>query len=258
MITLKKPEEIKKLREGGVILAKVLKKVADAVKPGVLICDLDALAEQLILKSGALPAFKGYKSKYTETAFPSSLCVSVNNEVVHGLGDRKRALKEGDIVGLDLGVKYKDLYTDHAVTVGVGKISKEARKLINVTQTALDLALEQVKPGNFIHDIAVVVQKYVEANGFSVVHDLVGHGVGYDIHEDPRIPNFVSANGPQERVIIKAGMVLAIEPMVNAGSWQVETAEDGWTVMTADGSWSAHFEHTIVVTEDGCEILTVV
>lgn len=259
MITIKKPDEIKDLAAGGKILASVLKEVASRVKPGVTLLELDQLAEKLIREKGAEPSFKGYKSKYTPGIFPSSLCASVNDEVVHAPGNRPYVLKDGDIVGLDLGVIYKKLYTDHAITVGVGTITKEAKRLIKVTQKTLALALEKVKPGNFIHHISAAVQKYVEAEGFSVVRELVGHGVGYEIHEDPKIPNYVPSGGPDTRVEIKEGMVLAIEPMVNAGGWKVTTSqEDGWSVKTVDHSWSAHFEHTVVVTKKGYEILTKV
>lgn len=258
MITLKTKKEIEDLRVGGKLLASVLVQIAKAAKPGVTVLELDQLAEKLIREGNGEPAFKGYKAGFSDSAFPSSLCVSINDEVVHGLGNRPRKLQEGDIVGLDLGVRYKKLYTDHAVTVAVGKISPEARKLLKITEESLALALKQVKPGNYIHEIGAVVQKHVEAVGFSVVRELVGHGVGHKIHEDPRIPNFVPANGPHERVEIKEGMVLAIEPMVNAGGWKVVTGPDGWTVLTQDGSWSAHFEHTVAVTEKGCEILTKV
>ena len=257
MVTIKKPEEIKILRQAGHLLAEVLRQVAERAKPGVAFFELDQLAEKRILEAGAQPSFKDYRPRFSDTAFPSSLCVSVNNEVVHGMGNRKTVLKEGDIVGLDLGLKLQGLFVDHAVTVGVGKISKEAARLIKVTRQSLETGLKKVKPGNFIHDISGAVQKHVEKAGFSVVRDLVGHGVGYAIHEDPRIPNFVPDKGPTELVQIQAGMVLAIEPMVNAGSWKVATAQDGWTVLTEDSSWSAHFEHTVVVTARGCEILTI-
>ncbi len=256
MIKLKTADEIVILREGGKLLATVLKAVAKSVKPGISVFELNRISEKMILAAGAKPSFKGYKSRFTDTPFPATLCASINNEVVHGPGTRERLINEGDIVGLDLGLIWKGLFTDHAVTVPVGKVSPEAAKLIAVTEKAMYLGIEAVKPGNYIKDISTAVQKYVEKNGFSVVRDLVGHGVGYQVHEDPKVPNYVPRGGQGEMVKIKENMVLAIEPMVNAGGWQVDTMDDGWTVVTADGSWSAHFEHTVVVTKDGCDILT--
>lgn len=254
---VKTPEEIEKIRVGGKLLAEVLQQVVKAVRPGVAVAELDALAEKLIRSGGAEPSFKGYCARFTDRPFPATLCVSVNEEVVHGPGNRDKHLDEGDIVGLDLGLRYLGFYTDHAVTVPVGKIDKLAAKLIKVTEESLAKGIKQVKPGNYIYQISKAVQKHVEAAGFAVVRDLVGHGVGYQVHEDPKIPNYVPRGGKGENVKIEEGMVLAIEPMVTAGSWEVRTLEsDGWTVVTMDGSLSAHFEHTVVVTKNGCDIIT--
>jgi methionyl aminopeptidase len=246
MIILKTPGEIAIMREGGKRLAVILQKLSDAVKSNVRQKELDKLAVSFCAKFGGKPSFLNYKN------YPASLCVSVNNEVVHGLpNDRK--FKEGDIVGLDFGFWYKGLCTDMAVTIGVGKISKEAEKLILTTKKALEIAENEIKPKKHIGDISFVVQRYVESNKFSVVRDLVGHGVGKKVHEDPKVPNFGKKG---EGIKLKKGMTLAIEPMVNAGSWQVKILSDGWTFVTADGKLSAHFENTIAVTEDGCEVLT--
>ncbi len=266
MIIIKAPEEIKLMRRGGKILAGVLVAVAKAVKPGVSTKELDQLAEKLIYEAGAAPAFKNYRG------FPTSLCTSINEEVVHGLPTDERILKEGDIVGLDLGLIYPPelcfscplshsncggtagLFTDMAVTVAVGEVSAEAKKLIEVTKKSLAVGLAQVKAGNYLGDIGFAIQQYVEAEGFSVVKDLVGHGVGKDLHEDPEIPNYGrSKSGPQ----LKEGMTLAIEPMVVAGDHRIKLAKDGFAYITADQSLAAHFEHTVAVTKRGVEILTL-
>lgn len=254
MITIKKSNEIRIIRESGRILASVLNEVAEAVRPGVTTAELDKLAVDLILAAGARPSFQGYCGSGEEKPFPTALCASVNEELVHAPATPPRELKSGDIIGLDLGVEYKGFYTDMAVTVPVGKIDKKAVELIKVTKKSLDKGLGQVKPGNFISDISRAVQKYVESRGFSVIRQLVGHGVGYQVHEDPRIPNFIEPGQP--KIGLKEGMVLAIEPMVAIGDWRVKTLSDGWTVVMADRSLAAHFEHTVVVTKDGCEILT--
>lgn len=247
MIYLKSENEIQIMREGGRILATALKKAAKAVKAGVTTLKIDELVEKFITDKDAVPAFKGYQG------FPASVCISINSEVVHGLPSADRKFEEGDIVGLDAGVLYKGLYTDAAVTVGIGKISSEAAKLIDVTKKSLELGISQVKEGNKLGDVGSVIQDYAEANGFSVVRDLVGHGVGKKLHEDPQIPNF---GKPGTGVILKKGMTLAIEPMLNVGTHHVKVATDGWTFVTSDQSLSAHFEHTVVVTEKGCEVLT--
>ena len=244
---IKTNDEIKIMREGGRILAGVLKKVAMATKPGVSSWDLEILAKDLIKKAGSEPSFLDYNK------YPCALCVSINDVVVHGIPKKNELIRNGDIVGLDLGLKYKGLYTDMAVTVGVGKISKVGKKLIKVCKKSLDIAIRQVRPGNKIGDIGAAIQKYVEGQGFSVVRDLVGHGVGHGVHEPPRIPNFGTAGKGEE---ILEGMCLAIEPMICEKSYNVKTEKDGWGVRTFDNGLTAHFEHTVVVTDGGCEILT--
>jgi methionyl aminopeptidase len=253
MITIKTPEEIKILREGGEILASILREVAEKIKPGVITFELDILAEDLIKKAGGEPSFKNYKTKDDRVPYPASLCVSVNDEVVHGIPLRNKILKEGDIVSLDLGMKYKNLYTDMAITVPVGEIDKGEKKIIEVCKKALSEGIKITKEGNTVGDIGWMVQKFVEKNGFNVIRNLVGHGVGYKAHEDPDIPNF-GKKGTRET--LKEGMILAIEPMISAGSHEIFLDEDNWTWKTKDGSLSAHFEHTIVVTKKGGEIIT--
>lgn len=257
-ITIKTAREIDMMRQGGKILAAVLSLLAESVKPGASTGELNELAEKLIKERGGEPSFKNYRSSPEDRPFPTALCASINEEVVHAPALPSRTLKGGDIVCLDLGLKYPagkgGLFTDAAITVPVGKISTEAKKLIDVTQQALEVGIVEVKSGNFIHHIGRAVQKYVESQGFSVVRDLVGHGVGRKIHEPPRVPNFFD---PKFKAVeLREGMTICIEPMVAVGTWQVKTLPDGWTVVTADGKLSAHFEHTVAVTKDGYEILT--
>jgi methionyl aminopeptidase len=250
-------EEIEMIRRGGVLLSRVLGKVARRVAPGVATAELDDIAEKEILKAGGAPAFKGYKIHGVKQAYNSTVCTSINDEVVHGLAHPGRALKEGDIIGLDIGMQYPAVggfFTDMAMTVPVGKIADKAAKLMKVTRECLERAIAVVHAGAKLSDIGNAVQKHAEGNGYGVVRDLVGHGVGYDVHEEPRVPNYVDHDYPD--VMLKEGMVLAIEPMINAGTWEVKTLADGWTVVTLDGSLSAHFENTIAVTKDGCEVLT--
>ena len=245
-INIKTPQEIEILSEGGKILAGIISDLRGYLKAGVSTREVDAQAERLIKKANVLPAFKNYRG------FPACICVSINEEIVHGIpGDR--ILKEGDIVSLDVGIVHKNYYADTAVTVGVGKISAQLEKLLDVTLQSLFKGIEQAREGNHLSDISHAIQKYVESNHFSIVRDFVGHGIGKSLHEDPEIPNFGSPkNGP----VLKAGMVFAIEPMVNLGSWQTRIAEDGWTVKTQDGQPSAHFEHTIAILKEGPKILT--
>jgi methionyl aminopeptidase len=248
---IKTKEEIEILKEGGKILAVVLRKVAKAVKPGVRASDLNSLAENLIVKAGGRPSFKGCGDK--NNPYPAGLCVSVNNEVVHGMALPSKVLADGDIVGLDAGLEYKGLYTDTSVTVGVGKISTEKKRLIEAARKALSAAIKKVKSGEDLQTVSRAIQSTAEKAGFSIVRQLVGHGVGHAVHEEPAVPNYVIKD---EHFILRAGMVIAIEPMVNAGGWQVETMSDGWTVVTVDGSASAHFEHTVVVTDKGALVVT--
>ncbi len=246
MVILKQQSEIEKIRESNGIVAEILAELRDKVQEGVSTLDLDRISEELVLKKGAKPAFKGYRG------YPFSLCASINEQVIHGLPS-KRVLTEGDIVGLDFGVYYHGYYGDAALTLPVGKISKEASMLLKATEESLDRAIQEARVGNRLGDISAAVQNHVEAVGFSVVRDFVGHGIGRNLHEDPQIPNYgIRGRG----VALKAGMVLAIEPMVNAGTYKVKMLTDGWTAVTADGRLSAHFEHTIAITDHGPEILS--
>ncbi|PKL72258.1 type I methionyl aminopeptidase [Candidatus Kuenenbacteria bacterium HGW-Kuenenbacteria-1] len=241
-------KQIELIRKSGKILAYVLNKVAKATKIGISSKELDELAEKIIINKKASPAFKGYDG------FPASLCVSINENVVHGIPTKDKILKQGDIVGLDLGVKYNGFFTDMATTVIVGKTQPQIKKMVEVTKKALELGIKQAKIGNTVGDIGKTIQFFVEKNGFSVIRQLTGHGVGLKIHEDPKIPNFTPSSW--ENIKLKEGMVLAIEPMVAMGDFKIKTLNDNWTIAMADKSLSAHFEHTIVVTKKGGEILT--
>lgn len=245
-IVCRSAAEIEKLARVNALVARVLKELADMVKPGVTTQQLDERAEQRLREAGAEPAFKGYHG------YPATICASVNEQVVHGIPN-DRPLSEGDIVSIDMGAKLDGFFGDSAVTVPVGKVTAEAERLLAVTKTALDKALSAVKAGARVSDIGAAVQAYVEANGFSVVREFVGHGIGTELHEEPQIPNYGTAGrGPR----LAEGMTLAIEPMVNAGKPAVKVLGDGWTAVTKDRQLSAHFEHTVVVTEDGCRVLT--
>ncbi len=253
MISIKTKEEIEVLKEGGKILAEVLKKISEFAKPGISTGFLNQKAREMILTRGALPSFEGYKSSFSNRPYPAAMCASLNNVVVHGLPSEKVILKEGDILKLDLGVKYKNFFTDAAITIGIGKMIDEKNKLINITKRALELAINAVKPGNHIGDIGYAIENYVEGEEISVVKTLVGHGVGYAVHEEPNIPNYGKrGEGP----VLKSGMVLAIEPMVTLESGEVKLSEDGFGYETVDGSLSAHFEHTVAVTDNSCLVLT--
>jgi len=247
MIQIKSPQEIQIMAEGGKILATVLKELENMVAPGITTLQLDRAAEALILKHGAKPAFKGYKK------FPYSLCTSVNEDIVHALPS-KRILKEGDIITLDLGVLHKGYNTDMAVTVGVGEISFEAKRLLMVTKKALRLGTKKARDGVRIGDLGNTIQRFVEDQGFGVVRDLCGHGIGKQVHEDPFIPNFGKRG---TGLNLAEGMVICIEPMVTMGNYEIKKSEDGYGYATKDGSLSAHFEHTILITRDGSRILTV-
>lgn len=253
MITIKTKEEIEILKEGGKILAEVLKKISEFAKPGISTGFLNQKAREMILTRGALPSFEGYKSSFSDRPYPAAMCASLNNVVVHGLPSEEVILKEGDILKLDLGVKYKNLFTDAALTIGIGKMTDEKNKLINVTKRALELAVNKVNSGSHIGDIGYVIENYVKKEGLSVVKVLVGHGVGFAVHEEPSIPNYGKIG---EGSVLKSGMVLAIEPMVTLESGEVKLSKDGFGYETVDGSFSAHFEHTIAVTDNGCLILT--
>lgn len=255
MVKLKTKEQIATMRKGGKILAAVLEATIKHLKAGMGTEELNEYAEMLIKKAGARPSFKNYKTDWADTPFPSALCISINHEVVHGLPVPDRKIKSGDIVGLDCGLEYQKLYTDMARTVIVGKSkNKQAAKLLSVTEEALMKGIKKIKPGRKLNEISCVIQDHIEKNGFSVVRQLVGHGVGFAAHEDPQVPNY--DDPVMGKLILKPGMTLAIEPMANLGAWRVDTLDDGWTIVTSDGSLSAHFEHTIAVTESGYEILT--
>jgi methionyl aminopeptidase len=250
VISLKSSREIDIMRRANVVVAEVLQELKSRVVPGVTTLELDALAEDLTLKKKAIPAFKGYA--VAGRIFPRCLCVSINEEIVHGIPSN-RALHEGDIVGLDYGVIYDGFYGDSAVTVSVGKVSGEAERLMAVTEQALYKGIEQLHPGKRLGDLGFAVQQAAESAGYSVVRAFVGHGIGKKLHEEPPVPNY---GEPDRGVRLKEGMVLAIEPMVNAGGYEVEIKEDGWTAVTKDGSLAAHFEHSVAVTKDGPFILS--
>jgi methionyl aminopeptidase len=253
MIIIKSKREIECLRRSNRIVAYVFREIKKMVRSGITTEELDLEAERLIRTRGGIPAFKGYRPMGYRSEFPASMCISVNEEVVHGIpGPRK--LKEGDIVSLDVGVLLDGYYGDAAITLPVGTVSEGARRLIEVTERALYIGIEKAKVGNRLSDISHAVQDYAEGNGFSVVRDFVGHGIGKSLHEDPQIPNF---GPPHQGPRLNQGMVLALEPMINAGIWEVNRLEDEWTVVTADGKLSAHFEHSIVMTDGDPEILSM-
>ncbi|HRT62737.1 MAG TPA: type I methionyl aminopeptidase [Syntrophales bacterium] len=246
MVILKSPDEIRKLRASNLLVARILEALKKMIRPGVSTIELDRYCEELALQAGAKPAFKGYRG------YPFSLCTSVNEEVVHGMPS-ERKLREGDIVSLDFGIYHQGLYGDAAVTVPVGEVSDEARRLMRVTEESLYRAIEQARAGNRIGDISAAIQNHVEAAGYSVVRDLVGHGIGRSLHEEPQVPNY----GREGRGIeLRPGIVLAIEPMVNAGAHAVKVLKDGWTVVTADGRLSAHFEHSVAIMDGDPFILS--
>lgn len=246
-VEIKSSDEIARMREAGRIVCEILDELEKAVAPGVSTWELDALAEKLIYAKGAKPAFKGYRG------FPACLCASVNDEVVHGIPSKKRKLAEGDLMKLDFGVVYKGYYGDSARTVPVGKVSAEALALLEATRESLNKAIGAMVAGNRIGDIGHAVQSHVEGRGFAVVRDFVGHGIGKKLHEEPQVPNY---GRPGQGMKLRPGMVLAVEPMVNLGTHEVEVLEDDWTAVTLDRKLSAHFEHTILVTDGGPEVLT--
>ena len=247
-VTVKSQDEINRMRDAGKILAEVHEKLEEIIKPGITTLEIDRKGEEFIRNAGCIPSFKGYEG------YPASICVSINDEVVHGIPTDEHVLFEGDIVSLDAGVIYKEYQSDAARTHAVGKVSPEAQKLMDVTKQSFFEGIKLAVPGNHLFDISEAIQKYVESNGYSVVRDLVGHGIGTHLHEDPQIPNFKQR---RKGMKLRPGMTLAIEPMVNEGSYDVVWLDDDWTVVTEDGSLAAHYENTIVITEDGCEILTL-
>jgi methionyl aminopeptidase len=248
MISIKTSQEIKIMAEGGKILAKVTKELEKQVKPGITTKELDRAAEALILKSGGKPSFKGYEG------YPASLCTSLNEQIVHAIPSNRK-LKEGDILSLDLGIQYQGFHTDMAITVPVGKVEPERSRLIRVTKKALKRGIKKVSLGNTFGDIGNTIQRYVESQGFNVVRDLCGHGIGRELHEEPQILNYGKRKiGPE----IKEGMVFCLEPMITVGDWKIKKVKDGYGFETQDGSLSCHFEHTIALTENGPKIMTVI
>ncbi len=243
MIVVKSPEEIELMRECGSILATILEQVKQEVRPGIRTSALDEMVVEEMKKWGVIASFKGYHG------YPASLCVSINNEVVHGIPGA-RVVREGDVVSLDLGVFHRGFHTDAAVTVGAGEVSSQARKLIEVTEGALQEGMKQARAGNHVGDISVAVQRHAESKGLAVVREYTGHGVGRELHEEPQVPNFQCGKGP----LLRKGMTIAIEPMVTNGGWRTRVAGNRWTVLTADGSLSAHFEHSIAITDGEPEV----
>jgi len=254
MIVRKNTAELEKMRAAGMLVYKVLDTLKKMVVEGVSTYELEVAAEKMIVGGGARPAFKGYTNASAGTKFPYVLCTSVNDEIVHGMPSQKRILKSGDIVSIDTGVQLNGYYGDSAITVPVGEISEETRRLIEVTRESLEMAIEKVRPGNRLFDICGTVERHVTAHGFSVVREFVGHGIGTQMHEEPQIPNYVDRRNENPR--LKEGMVLAIEPMVNAGAPGSRVRADRWTAVTEDGKYSAHFEHTVAVTSNGPWVLT--
>jgi len=252
LIHLKSPREIEKMRRAGALLAEVFVEVCGKAQVGVTTLELDSYAEELILKGGASPAFKGYGGP--QQPFPATTCISIDDEIVHGIPSANRKLKAGQIVGIDMGLVLDGFFADMACSMLIGKVSDNMRRLWQVTKSALYKGIEQAQTGHRIGHISGAVQDWVEQNDFSVIRDLVGHGIGTRLHEEPSVPNFRSFEG---NVQLRSGMTIAIEPMVAAGGWKIKTLSDGWTSVTADHSPAAHFEHTVLVTDDGGRILTL-
>ena len=254
MVSIKTPKEIEILDKSGTILATILKEASKKISDGVCAYDIDQFVIELAKKNNAICAFKGYTYSKRIKPYPSAICISINDEVVHGISSKDKIIKNGDIVSLDLGINYKGLFTDAAITVIVGKVDKEVKRLVKITEKSLMAGIKQVKEGNYISDISKAVQECVETNRFSVIREFVGHGVGYGVHEEPSIPNFYNPSSADLK--LQEGMVLAIEPMVSMGDWRINFDDDGWGNKTKDGSLVAHFEHTVVVTKTGYKILT--
>ena len=254
MIVRKRPEDLQKMRRSGLLVWKVLSELEAMIQEGISTLDLERIAEKMIRDAGARPAFKGYYVPAVGATYPFVLCTSVNEEVVHGMPSAKRTLKKGDIVSIDTGAALEGYFGDSAITVAVGEVDETTRKLMTVTRESLELAIAQMRPGNRLSDVSSAVEKHVVTSGFSVVREYVGHGIGTSLHEEPQVPNYVDPRGGNPR--LKEGMVLAIEPMVNAGRPETRVLADGWTAVTRDRSNSAHFEHCVAVTSDGPWVLT--
>ncbi len=256
-IMLRSSREIEMLRRAGALVADVLLQLQEMVRPGVSTGQLDDLAMTITAKAGATALFKGVKSPYAAKPFPGAICASINEQIVHGIPSSKAVLKEGDILSVDFGAKLKGYCGDAAITVGVGRVKPHNQRLMDVTGRLLEIAVERIAPGVLWSEIAGEMEDYAKSAGFSVVRDFVGHGIGTEMHEDPKLPNFVSAELRRNDIVLKEGMILAVEPMVNAGRSAVRTLRDGWTVVTRDKKYSAHFEHTIAVVKNGSEVFTV-
>lgn len=264
MAYIKTPEEVQLILEGGKILGDILEKISVLAVPGVSTWKLDVEAERLIKKNGGRPAFKNYRSSRQDPPFPGTVCVSINEELVHGIPSKDRILKEGDILSIDIGMQYpvdsglgkggNGFFTDTAVTLAIGKIDEKTQKLLDATQKSLEKVIENIELGSSIADIGKIIEGYIKPLGYGIVEDLVGHGVGHDVHEDPRIPNYYDKS--LEKWKIEVGAVIAVEPMITMGDYHIEVAEDGWSISTIDKSLCAHFEHTLVMTEDGLKVAT--
>ncbi|MBI5280979.1 MAG: type I methionyl aminopeptidase [Candidatus Solibacter usitatus] len=254
MIIRKSPAELEKMRRAGLLVHAILKHLQEMVAEGVTTLDLETAAEKMIRDAGAKAAFKGYFVPAAGGKYPYVLCTSVNNEVVHGMSSAKRVLKAGDIVSVDTGVSLEGYFGDSAVTIPVGEVSEQVRRLLHVTSESLDLAIDQMRAGNRLFDVCGAVERHVTSNGFSIVREYVGHGIGTSLHEEPQVPNYVDRRNENPR--LKEGMVLAIEPMVNAGRPETKVMPDRWTAVTKDGSCAAHFEHCVAVTANGPWVLT--
>ena len=255
-ITLRSQKEVELMRKAGRVVASVLLKLKEVAEPGMTTADLDTLATQMAGKAGAATLFKGVRSPHARQPFPGAICASVNNEVVHGIPSSQMVLQEGDILSVDFGVRLDGYCGDSAFTIPIGQITPERQRLMDVTEQVLQIALDNARPRVRWSQIAAKMQRYAEEAGYGVVRDFVGHGIGSQMHEEPKVPNFVSRELLADDIVLTQGMVLAIEPMVNAGTPAVRTLSNGWTVVTADGMDSAHFEHTVAITADGCEALT--
>jgi methionyl aminopeptidase len=254
MIVRKSPAELEKMRRSGLLVHQILQKLASMVGVGVSTLDLETEAERMIREAGARPAFKGYYTPSAGTKYPFVLCTSVNSEIVHGMPSAKRTLKSGDIVSIDTGVELNGYFGDSAITVPVGEINDSARRLLKITEESLELAIDKVRAGNRLFDICGTVEQHVVSNGFSIVREFVGHGIGTSLHEEPQVPNYIDRKNENPR--LKEGMCLAIEPMVNEGKADSKVLSDKWTAVTVDGSYSAHFEHVVAVTANGPWVLT--
>lgn len=256
-ITLRSRREIELIRKAGMVVAEVLSKLQEIAEPGMSTAELNSVAERITVEAGAEALFKGVRNPQARQSFPGAICASVNQQVVHGIPSASVTLKAHDLLSIDYGARLEGYCADAAVTVGIGQLPEDKQKLLNVTRHVLDIAIGDARPGQRWSRIAGKMQRFAESEGFSVVKDFVGHGIGREMHEEPKVPNFVNEELLRDDIVLQEGMVLAVEPMINAGSSRVKTLSNGWTVVTKDGKCSAHFEHTIAITKDGCEVMTV-